>query len=147
MASQDPAVQRLQLAAIDGRTENMRYRQGQLQALHSSLRTEAGAICEALIKDTQASKAEVETEYFLAMDSVRHFYDSLNFEEEHQKEYSVTHGKDNAGRRLGIGLVVIRPTSHTKLFSIVSPLAAAISAGNCVVLEVGFVCNSSRLLC
>ncbi|KAK8067053.1 hypothetical protein PG997_013800 [Apiospora hydei] len=130
-----PAIERLQDAVTDGRAENIRYRQNQLQSLHASLREEAGSICSALAKDAQSSAAEVETEYYLAMDAVRHFYDSLNFAEEHEKEYAVTHGKDNATRRLGAGLVVIRPTSHTRFYSIVTPLAAAISAGNCVIVE------------
>ncbi|KAK8855267.1 Aldehyde/histidinol dehydrogenase [Apiospora arundinis] len=129
------AIERLQDAVIDGRAENIRYRQNQLQSLHASLREEAGGICAALAKDAQSSSAEVEAEYYLAMDAVRHFYDSLNFAEEHEKEYAVTHGKDNATRRLGAGLVVIRPTSHTRFYSIVTPLAAAISAGNCVIVE------------
>lgn len=136
MASQDAAIERLQMAVIDGRTENVRYRQNQLQSLHTSLSNEAGNICSALAKDSQASPAEVETEYYLAMDTVRHWYDSLDFAEEHKREYAVTEGKDNSTRRLGVGLVIVRPTSHTRLYSVISPLAAAISAGNCVVLEV-----------
>ena len=124
------------MAAVDGRTENIRYRQGQFQALHAALRTEATALCEAMAKDSQAPKAEVETEFYLAMETVRHFYETLNFEEEHKKEYSVTQGKDNKSRRLGVGMVVIRPTSHTRLYSIISALAAAMAAGNCIVLEV-----------
>ncbi|KAK9422114.1 putative Aldehyde dehydrogenase domain-containing protein [Seiridium unicorne] len=132
MSSQESAVERLQLAVIDGRTENIRYRQNQLQGLHAALRNDAGTICSALARDSQASAAEVETEYYLATDAVRHWYDSLDFAEEHKQEYAVTEGKDNSTRRLGVGLVIIRPTSHTRLYSIISPLAAAISAGNCL---------------
>ncbi|ORY71829.1 Aldehyde/histidinol dehydrogenase [Pseudomassariella vexata] len=135
MASQEAAIERLQMAVIDGRTENIRYRQTQLRNLHSALRNEAASMCSALAKDSQTSNAEVETEYYLAMEAVRHFYDSLNFEEEYMKKYSITNGKDNTSRRLGVGLVVIRPTSHTRFYSIITPLAAAISAGNCIVLE------------
>ncbi|KAI1849467.1 hypothetical protein JX265_012716 [Neoarthrinium moseri] len=135
MAAQDIAIERLQMAVVDGRTDNIRYRQNQLQSLHAALRNDAGTIASALAADSQASSAEVEAEYYLAMNSVQHFYDSLVFKDEHEKEYQVTHGKDNATRRLGVGLVVIRPTSHTRFYSIVTPLAAAISAGNCVVLE------------
>lgn len=136
MASQQAAIDRLQMAVIDGRTENIRYRQDQLQALHTALRNDAGSICNALAKDSQTSSAEVETEYYLAMDAVRHWYDTLNIAEEHKKEYApVVEGKDNATRRAGVGLVVIRPTSHTRLYSIIAPVAAAMSAGNCIALE------------
>lgn len=71
----------------------------------------------------------------MALDAVRHFYDTLDFDKELQQEYNVANGKDNKDRRVGAGLVIIRPTTHTRYYSIVNPLAAAISAGNCVILE------------
>ncbi|KAK3940757.1 Extradiol ring-cleavage dioxygenase, class III enzyme, subunit B [Diplogelasinospora grovesii] len=129
------ALERLLAAVVDGRTENVRYRQDQLQNLHGTLREEASNICNALSQDSGCSSAEVETEYYLGMDAVRHFYDSLDFEKSLEEEYAVANGKNNETRRLGKGLVIIRPTSHSRFYSIVSPLAAAISAGNCVVLE------------
>lgn len=134
----DPAaIERLQMSVADGRTENGRYRQGQLQALHRILREEAGQICSALSAGSRSSSsAEVEAEYYLAMNAVRHFYDGLDFEGELKEEYSVVRGKDNLSRRVGVGLVVIRPTAHTRLYSVVTPLAAAIAAGNCIVVEV-----------
>ena len=100
-------------------------------------RSESGALCAAQEKDTGASKAEVEVEHFLAMETVRHFYDSLDFGKELETEYLVAHGKDNTSRRTGAGLVIIRPTTYTRLFSILSPLAAALAAGSVVALEVG----------
>ncbi|KUI56751.1 Aldehyde dehydrogenase, dimeric NADP-preferring [Cytospora mali] len=133
--AESTAIERLQMSVVDGRTESGRYRQYQLQALHESLREQAGNICSALLADSKSPSAEVETEYYLAMNAVRHFYDSLDFEGELKEEYSVVHGKDNLSRRVGVGLVVIRPTSHTRFYSIVTPLAAAIAAGNCVILE------------
>ncbi|KUI71133.1 Aldehyde dehydrogenase, dimeric NADP-preferring [Cytospora mali] len=133
--AESTAIERLQMSVVDGRTENGRYRQYQLQALHKSLREEAGDICSALLADSRSPSAEVETEYYLAMNAVRHFYDSLDFEGELKEEYSVVHGKDNLSRRVGVGMVVIKPTSHTRFYSIVTPLAAAIAAGNCIILE------------
>ncbi|KAI1503560.1 Aldehyde/histidinol dehydrogenase [Biscogniauxia marginata] len=135
MASQDAAIERLQMSISDGRTENVRCRQDQLQNLHLTLRSNANKLCSALSQDTKASSAEVESEYYLAMDVIRHAYDSLDFDKALKEEYSVTNGKDFSTRRLGVGMVVIRPTSHTRLYSIVSPLAVAIAAGNCVILE------------
>lgn len=135
--AESAAIERLQMSVVDGRTENGRYRQYQLQALHKVLREEAGRICSALLADSRSSRAEVETEFYLSMDAVRHFYDSLDFEGELQEEYSVVHGQDNLGRRVGVGMVIIRPTGHTRFYSVVSPLAAAIAAGNCIFLEVG----------
>lgn len=136
MATDAAAIERLQTSVVDGRTENGRYRQYQLHALHKILREEAGQICAAIQTDSKAPASEVETEYYLAMETVRHFYSTLDFEKDLEEEYRVVHGKDNPDRRLGVGLVVLRPTSHTRFYSVVTPLAAAVAAGNCVVLEV-----------
>lgn len=137
MASSDSAaIDRLQETAIDGRTENGRYRQDQLQALHNTLREEAGQICAALQADSRSTGPEIEAEYYLTMQAVKHFYDTVDFEKDLKEEYSVAYGKDNVSRRVGAGLVVIKPTSHTRFYSIVVPLAAAMAAGNCLVLEV-----------
>ncbi|KAI0471638.1 Aldehyde/histidinol dehydrogenase [Xylariaceae sp. FL0804] len=134
-SSPELAIERLQAAVVDGRTENVRYRQDQLQSLHKALREGANAICGALAQDAPGAAAEVEAEYYLAMDAVRHFYEALDFDAALRDEYLVARGRDNAQRRVGHGMVVIRPTSHTRFYSVVCPLAAAISAGNCVVVE------------
>lgn len=136
MATDKAAVERLQMSVVDGRAENGRHRQNQLQSLHKTLREEAGEICAALQADLGSTAAEAETEIYLAMEAVRHFYESVDFDKDLKDEYSVAHGKDNLSRRVGLGLVLIRPTSHTRVFSTVTPLAAAIAAGNCVLLEV-----------
>ncbi|KAK3325681.1 Aldehyde/histidinol dehydrogenase [Apodospora peruviana] len=133
------ALERLEAAAIDGQMENVRHRQMLLHHLHEVLSEEADVICEA-IRSANNSREKIkgtsETEYYLAMEAVRHFYGTLDFDRELEDEYRVANGKNNEGRRVGFGMVVIRPTRHTRFYSVVVPLAAAISAGNCVVLEI-----------
>jgi acyl-CoA reductase-like NAD-dependent aldehyde dehydrogenase len=136
MASHESTIQRLRAAVTDGRTANIRYQQNQLQTLHVALTENADALAAAISQDTGSTSAEVEVELFLTMDSLRHFYHSLDFEREIKEEYLVKNGKDNLERRTGVGLVVILPTSHTRLFSVLSPICAAITAGNCILLEV-----------
>lgn len=133
----DP-IQRLQESVIDGRTENVRYRQNQLQSLHAALCSSADLICNSIAEDTQvgSSNTEVETEYYLSTNAVKHFYEGLVFEKSINEEYLVATGGDNPQRKVGYGLVIIRPTTHTRLYSIVCPLAAALAAGNIVVIEV-----------
>jgi acyl-CoA reductase-like NAD-dependent aldehyde dehydrogenase len=128
----------LRAAAIDGRTTNIRYRQNELQSLHAALRNDAESICAAIQNDWQSSgaNAESEAEYYLAMDAVAHFYEVLDFDKALKDEYMISTGEDNPNRRVGKGVVVIRPTNHTRFYSVICPLAAAIAAGNCVCLEV-----------
>ncbi len=136
-SSQSSSLQRLRAAVIDRRAESVRYRQKQLQSLHGALREQAQAICAAIGKDSPASTTEVEAEFFLTMNHIRHFYSSLDNAKEVKEEYLITTGVDNTSRRVGVGLVVIRPTTHTRFYSILCPVATAIAAGNCVLLEVG----------
>jgi acyl-CoA reductase-like NAD-dependent aldehyde dehydrogenase len=91
---------------------------------------------QAITKDSKSSPAEAETEFYAGMDAVQKLYEGLNFEKSLQQEYIVTKGKDNTERRIGVGLVGIRPQKHSRFYSVVSPVAAAIAAGNCVLLEV-----------
>ncbi|KAM7199235.1 hypothetical protein V8F20_005837 [Naviculisporaceae sp. PSN 640] len=138
------ALERIAESVTDGRAENVRYRQEELFSLHASLVEHAPFICQALAtvprteSDERREEAvhEAEVEYYLTLDAVRHFYDSLDFDKELEDEYAVTNGRNYENRRVGYGMVVIRPTRHTRFYSVVVPLAAALSAGNCVVVEV-----------
>lgn len=133
------AMDRLRAAVIDGRSENIRYRQNQLQSLHAALQSKADNICSAILQDYPAgihSEAEVEAEYCHTMSAVKQFYASLDFEQSLKDEYLLANEKDNTSRRVGKGLVILRPTTHTRFYSIVCPIAAAVAAGNCICLEV-----------
>ena len=145
------ALERLKAAVVDGRAESIRHRQSQLQSLHQALANNADRICNALLSSTspqppplgmkhdsvtERKKSEVETEFFLAMDAVRHFYDSLPTMDTYLfHENRIATGSEHPYRRVGVGMVVIRPGEHTRFCSVVSPLAAALTAGNCVVVE------------
>lgn len=134
-------LDRLRVAVIDGRVDNVRYRQNELQKLHQALTKNAEKFRIAISQDGRGDtssevSAEAEAEYSRIMSAVREFYLSLNFKKLLHDEYLITNELDNLERRVGKGLVVIKPTTHTRLYSIVCPIAAAITAGNCVCLEV-----------
>lgn len=133
------ALEVLHASVIEGRAENVRYRQNELYSLHSALRENADGICEAIAKEYAESSAKGETEFFMAIDAVRISYENLDFDRALAEEYSVKHGKDNTGRRAPLGLVAIRPSRHSRLYSILSLLAAALEAGNCILIEVSHV--------
>jgi acyl-CoA reductase-like NAD-dependent aldehyde dehydrogenase len=135
-ATLDPAIHHLQAAVTDGRTANIRYRQNEFQKLHAMLVENPDAISVAITKDTQGTSSEIEAEIFLALESLRDHYDSLDFAKELKEEYSISNGEDNGSRRVGVGIVFIRPTSHTRFYSILAPIGAALAAGNCILLEV-----------
>ncbi|TVY12938.1 Aldehyde dehydrogenase family 3 member B1, partial [Lachnellula arida] len=138
MVSLQDGIDTLRSAAIDGRTENVRHRQNELLKLHSGLSGMSSSICDAISKDSGVSASDAEKEFVLAMDAVQKIYETLDFERSLEDEYLVKEGKDNLSRMVGVGIVAIRPINHTRLYSIVCPLAAAIAAGNCVLLELEY---------
>ncbi|RDW85613.1 hypothetical protein BP5796_03938 [Coleophoma crateriformis] len=134
--SLDASLQQLLAAVTDGRTENTRYRQNELHRLHAGLKVQKETICEAISKSASIPASDAEIEYVLAMDSINQLYMTLDFDESMKKEYLVTTGVNNTERRVGLGLVAVRPSKHSRFYSAVTPIAAAIAAGNCVLLEV-----------
>lgn len=136
MADLENAIQDLRGAVTEGRFENVRYRQDQFHALHGALRERSDAICQAIATDSTCSIAEAEAEFYLTMDAVQKSYDLLDFEKSIEQEYIVTKGKNNTERRIGVGFIGIRPQQHSRFYSVVSPLAAALAAGNSILIEV-----------
>jgi acyl-CoA reductase-like NAD-dependent aldehyde dehydrogenase len=135
-SASDSPLPQLRASVADGRAQNSRFKQKQLQSLHAELLVQADAICAVMARESPNSAAEVETEFYLTMAALRHFYESIDSAQDLKEEYLVTKGVDNTQRRVGAGLVVIRPTYYTMLYSIICPIAAAIAAGNCILLEV-----------
>ncbi|KFY35727.1 hypothetical protein V494_05662 [Pseudogymnoascus sp. VKM F-4513 (FW-928)] len=133
------SLEQLHAAAIDGRTDNVRHRQNELQKLHLCLRENATTILSCISKDSDGGSStislESEAEYWLTINAVEQQYDGLDFETSIKEEYLIATGTNNENRRIGKGVVVIRPTTHTRFYSIIVPLVAAIAAGNCIALE------------
>lgn len=138
--------QRIREAAIDGRTQNVYYRQSQLERLRNVLVQNEEALQQAIVDDSGNSVTEAKIEYGLALLALKDQYASLNPAAALEEEYAITHGKDAPQRTEGAGIVYIVPTAHTLLYSIIAPLCAAIAAGNCVIVEVCALSNSSSML-
>lgn len=130
------AFEVLRGSVIEGRAENVRYRQNELYSLHSVLRENAEVICKAIAEDYAGSSSKAEMEFFLTMDAVRISFEKLDFDKAMVEEYSVKFGKDNSERRGALGLVAIRSSRHSRFYSVMAPLVAALEAGNCVIVEV-----------
>ncbi|KAJ9665635.1 hypothetical protein H2201_004327 [Coniosporium apollinis] len=127
--------QRIREAAIDGRTQNVYYRQSQLERLRDVLVQNEEALQQAIVKDSGNSVTEAKIEYSLALLALKDQYASLNPAAALEEEYAISHGKDAPQRTEGAGIVNIVPTAYTLLYSVITPLCAAIAAGNCVILE------------
>lgn len=122
--------------AHDGRGRNARYRQNQLYFLHKFLRTNTDKIRSAIKKDTSPTESELDIELGLSLAVIRNFYEKINFKQSIVDEYRVAKNQDNSQARIPYGIVLLRPTAHTRFYSIISATATALAAGNVVLLEV-----------
>ncbi|KAM0324344.1 hypothetical protein ACHAQA_008125 [Verticillium albo-atrum] len=126
---------KLRSAAIDGRAWNPFFKKTQLKKLHEALSAHSSDIQAAIEKDTRHTKTEIALEYWLALRCLAQVYDSIDTETELKREYRISQGTDAPDTREPVGVVVIEPTSHTFLYSLISAIAPAVGAGNCIIVQ------------
>ena len=131
----EEALSHIRSSVIDGRAETPRFRQRQLAALHATLIKSKNDILAAIINDSHHTRYEAEAQYHLTPQALKSIYLQLDPLKMIATEYSISHGKDNANRRVPFGCAHIIPSQTSLFYSSTVPVAAAISAGNCVVLE------------
>ena len=132
----DESLQRLAAAVVDGRCRTPRYIQHQLRVLHDDLVSSTGRLHQAIQKDTGCSSGEAWFEIHMTIQAVKRQYGTMILGKCLENEYRIANGKSNGSRRVPIGCVHIVPFHHSRLYSAIQPAAAAIAAGNCVVIEV-----------
>lgn len=136
MLSSDSQLKRVCAAAIDGRCSNVRYIQSQLKVLHQSILDSREEILEVIACNPLTTETEAEVEFSMAVATVRQHYEAIDFDQAIANEYKIANGKNNTERRVGHGVAVVRPTTHTRFYGIISATACAIAAGNTFVIEV-----------
>lgn len=129
-------VERVLAAATEGQAQSLRHIQQQLSRLHAAL-TDAGSdIRNAISKNDKHTTSEVEIQYALALENVATHLSESGFEAQLQSEYRLARSENAADNTAPYGTVYIVPARYNQVYSCVTAAAAAISAGNCVVLEV-----------
>ena len=135
----DSALAQLHATALTARCHNAFFRQKQLKSLHDGLRQDSNTLKDALKADTHISDLEAATEVALSLDLVKEHHASIDPAKELEVEYRLSNGKDASDQTKPWGVVYIEPQqNHTPLFSAIATLSAALAAGNCVALKVGY---------
>lgn len=124
-------------ARIDDRAESIRYRQDQLQHLHSKTLSLEREIREALVKDSGFTVDECNVEFILTLEAIRADYDSLDLQQSLEDEYKIANDQSSPEHTVAFGTVLIKPARSFPFYSILSAISAAIAAGNSVILELG----------
>jgi acyl-CoA reductase-like NAD-dependent aldehyde dehydrogenase len=126
----------LRLSYTAGKLKTISYRRNEISRLYRRLRNDCESVCNAIASDGRCSAPAAEAEFRLTMDGIRQFHSSLKLPLERKKPQCFAH--DDLNRRSAVGLVAIRPGRHSRLYSTLIPLTAAIAAGNCILLEARF---------
>lgn len=120
----------------EGRGRTPRYRQSQLLFMHKYLQTNVDRIRTAIKRDTTTTESQVDVEVAMSLAVIRRLYDQIDFKETIKDEFRIAREENNLDARIPYGIVLLRPATHTRFFSIISAAAAALAAGNVVLLEV-----------
>jgi acyl-CoA reductase-like NAD-dependent aldehyde dehydrogenase len=123
---------RIEIANLEGRAQSTRFRQKVLHTLHQALRSAEKTIKDAIYMDTGYSELETTLEYTLAVSELRIHYNSLSLEEDLKSQRAT----ENPSATTSVGIIFIHPSNRNLFYSVISSTAAAIAAGNCVILEV-----------
>lgn len=139
MATPESIIADLHASASTGQNSNTFFRHSQLKSLNDALRKNAQILQQVIQKDTSSSNTEVAIEFAVTLSIIREHYNSLDPKRELENDHQISLGHDAADAREPWGVVYIEPNlQHTPLFSSISAISAAITAGNCVVLKVYF---------
>ncbi|KAJ5598862.1 hypothetical protein N7537_008946 [Penicillium hordei] len=114
---------------------NIFTRRTQLEALQQTLLDKADAIQDAILASTSYVASEAAVEYILTLDALKEYHQALDIDRALQDEYAIARGEDAAGQRDPVGIVYIVPTSYTVFYSVLVAVAGAITAGDCIVIE------------
>jgi acyl-CoA reductase-like NAD-dependent aldehyde dehydrogenase len=124
-------------AAIDGRGRNVFYRKTQLEKLQRALVKEASTIQDAIVADTGCLPSEARLEFALALRALRDRFAELDPTRELELEYRIAKGIDTPDAREPYGVAILQVSQqHTPFYSTITPLCAALAAGNCIILQV-----------
>lgn len=128
---------RISIAEVEGTARSIRHRQLQFHRLQPTLIKNKALLVQALKDDYGYTEVEALFEFSLSLSELRAHYESLDFEKEVQATKTIENGNESLNRYVGVGIVYIVPRGG--LYSILSPLCAAMAAGSCVIVEVSLV--------
>jgi acyl-CoA reductase-like NAD-dependent aldehyde dehydrogenase len=130
------SVDRVLASAIEGQAQSLRFIQRQLSKLHTALVQASLDIQASTTKESSITASEAEIQYSQLLNNVKELFVDSDFGSALQSEYRVAKSENAPGNLSPYGTVYIVPSNFNLVYSTVTAVAAAIAAGNCVILEV-----------
>jgi acyl-CoA reductase-like NAD-dependent aldehyde dehydrogenase len=136
MAASPSPFPRICISSLEGRARSVRFQKSQLRRLHEELVQSRNEIQELMIKEEHHTEKEAAFEYVLLLSELSNHYAALNSKSQLQLARRIELRENNISRTRSVDIVYIVPSKHTPVYSIISPIGAAISAGSCIIVEV-----------
>ena len=131
---------RISIAEIEGIAGSVRHRQQQFHRVHTSLLKAKSSITEALRQDYSYTDWEADYEFLLALSELRNHYENLDLPSENATAHNIEQATENTHRSSALGIVYIIPDmKRSGFYAVISPLCAAMAAGNCIIVEVSLI--------
>ena len=131
-------METIRASIVDGIAVNARYRERSLVALHRALESFRSDLIDVLQDgvSTTTARSEAEAQYIMTLHAITEFHKSTDPMANLKQEYQPARSQNDSGKRIPYGYAYIQShrASHP-LYSLVVSVAAAIAAGNCVIIE------------
>lgn len=136
MSTLSAVFPKIETSRLDGQAQSFRYKQAALRRLHEALIEAATKLKTSIQADWFISSLEADLELSKTLLELRSLYESLDLQKDIKSIHQIEKGHQNLERTRPLDIVYIKPSKWSLLYSVISPLAAAVAAGCCVVVEV-----------
>ncbi|KAH8430250.1 uncharacterized protein LDX57_007919 [Aspergillus melleus] len=127
-------------AWIEGRLENVLQRKKELAGLHAALRDHESRLIAAFSQDLDISETAASLEISVCLAAVDKLYHGLDFAAVLAQEKLIQAGQSSPINPVALGPVLIQAALPCPLSSTIFPLAAAVAAGSCCLVQ---LCHAS----
>ncbi|PLB47648.1 hypothetical protein P170DRAFT_426884 [Aspergillus steynii IBT 23096] len=127
-------------AWIEGRLENVLQRKKELAGLHAALRDHESRLTAAFAQDIDISETAASLEINVCLAAVDRLYHGLDFAAVLAQEKLIQVGQPSPINPVALGPVLIQAALPCPLSSTILPLAAAVAAGSCCLVQ---LCHAS----
>lgn len=128
------AATTIQSSVVDGIALTPRFRERNLAALHRTLES-ARAEVVAAIRQEGTTSEEALFQFLLTLSAINTFHGTVDPQSCQKVEYQVARSQDYPDQRRAYGYAYIVPAEADAFYSTIVAVTAALSAGNCVLVE------------
>jgi acyl-CoA reductase-like NAD-dependent aldehyde dehydrogenase len=129
------ATATIKASILDGIALTPRFRERNLASLQSTIAGARAEILDLIRQTSGATEEEALFEYLLTLNAIKTFHTNVHPQICRDAEYQIAKSKDHAGQRRPYGYVHVTLGESDGFYSVTVAVAAALAAGNCILLQ------------